>query len=183
MSITVYNKKLTTKAGEVYEVGKYITIGSYRIKDRKGEWRSENQYYIRLFTVSMIGYDCAGINIQGRLKGSTSDMGLVGPQLKNLVDKIIIHRVDAEELRRWSGKGKKNRYVMGSDGYIWLPDFMLFDHPATVLQWVADPSYTAYKELHDAPPDPPCFPDWIPEEHGFEVIGPVWEPAGVRVSI
>jgi hypothetical protein len=170
MVLTVFNKTLTTVTGEVYEVGKYITVSLHMIKNRNGEWGSTDQYYIKGFSILGPGLDRASIGIQGRFKGDSTETGLCGPSVKNLADPVMIHRLDADMLRHKAGKGKKNRYVGGSDGYIWLPDFMIFDDPYKILHWAADPQYTHFKEPHDAPPDPTCFPDWIAEEHGFQVV-------------
>ena len=168
--MNVYNTFFTTKSGERYEIGKYIKIGMYSIKTRKGEWRSEDQYYIRGFHLGGAGKEWAWIGMDGRMKGSNSEMQLAGNKLSNIVEKIKISKWDADDLRRMAGMGKKPRYVMGSDGYIWLPDFMIMDHPHKILMWALDPSYTHFKELHDAPPPDPFFPDWIPEEHGYEIV-------------
>jgi hypothetical protein len=115
------------------------------------------------------GRDYAQLSLHGRMKGDRSTSGVCGPMLTNIQEKIMISRGCADGMRRMAGYGKKPRSVWGSDGYIWLPDFMIFDEPYKILRWAADPQYTHFKELHEAPPDPPCFPDWKADEHGFEV--------------
>lgn len=171
MIINCLNKVITLKDGTRYEVGTYITIGAHLVKDRKGNMKSEDQYYISGFYLGCPEHgDTAYVGIRGRLKGATTEMSLVGNDKKNIVEKIKIRKWDADELRNMAGHGKKNRYVRSTDGYIWVPDFMIMDHPHQILMWASDPTYTHFKELHDGPPEPPCFPDWIAEENGYEVV-------------
>lgn len=170
MILPILNTRLTGKDGTVYEIGKYITVPVHSVRNRKGEWLSTDQYYIRGFQLGGAGLDYAWIAIQGRFKGDTTETGLCGPKPENLNEKIKILKIHAEWMRDCAGRGRKNRYVQGSDGYIWLPDFMIFDEPYQILRWACDDKYTHYKELHDGPPDPPCFPDWKAEENGFEVV-------------
>lgn len=170
MIIDILNKRLTHKNGEVYEIGKYITLSStYATLNRKGVWGSTDQYYISGWRVIGAGRDYAQLSLHGRMKGDKSTTGVVGPKLENIQEKIIISRRCADGMRRMAGYGRKPRHVGSTEGYIWLPDFMIFDDPYKILRWACDPAYTHFKEIHDGPPDPPCFPDWLAEEHGFEV--------------
>ncbi len=155
MRTVLLNKVLTVRGGGRYEAGKYIDVRG-------------RQYYVSGFFFHC-DPACCHVWMDGRFKGEKFRTPLLLAAKKKIAEPLIISRDSAEFFREQAGRGKKPRFVMTSDGYIYLPDVLMFDEPWEIMRWAADETITWHHELHRRKPKRRFFADWVPEENGFKV--------------
>ena len=103
----------------------------------------------------------------GRFKGCKDRTPMTIGYAHQFIEPLQIPEWYANSLRRAGGNGGKQRWVRTAGGYIWLPDYLRFKDPLSILHCAM--SAADRGELHSRKPRRQCWPAWE-SDRNVEVI-------------